>query len=423
MPATRRPSRRRRVDRRSPHAPAARASPPWWCTRSCSSTCPRRRGRGSREAIHAAGDRASGASPLAWLRMEPAGERAELRLTTWPGARSACSPPPATTAAPSGGATPAGPDRRHQPMAAPDRARGSAAPASIPSGARTITWACPRLAPGGARSTRWPRVGQPRLPRRRCVPLDRGRRVVVAPTRRSRRRRAPNGASGWPCPVTGRRGGAGRGAAARPAAGCRRPSCRRTACSAPSRVTSAGASVCGGRRPGASSAGWPASRLKPMPRLWRNTPVPGTTRWQPQPGGVRLDERHAHARRRRRRRGRWCRRSRRRRADGAARSGSMAARRGSKRSGCEEGLRRRRARGAPRAGRSPPGAPPRRGGAPTPASSGSVGRSRPSAIQAAGEGEVALRRRRDRPHLVAPRGRGGAVRPTSASGTARSSGV
>jgi len=31
-----------------------------------------------------AGARATGAAPLAWLRMEPAGERAELRLTTWP---------------------------------------------------------------------------------------------------------------------------------------------------------------------------------------------------------------------------------------------------------------------------------------------------------------------------------------------------
>jgi hypothetical protein len=38
-----------------------------------------------RETIRSAGERASGASPLAWLRMEPAGERAELRLTTWPG--------------------------------------------------------------------------------------------------------------------------------------------------------------------------------------------------------------------------------------------------------------------------------------------------------------------------------------------------
>jgi hypothetical protein len=37
-----------------------------------------------RQTIHAAGERASGAAPLAWLRMEPAGERAELRLTMWP---------------------------------------------------------------------------------------------------------------------------------------------------------------------------------------------------------------------------------------------------------------------------------------------------------------------------------------------------
>jgi hypothetical protein len=31
-----------------------------------------------------AGRRASGAAPVAWLRMEPGGDRAELRLTTWP---------------------------------------------------------------------------------------------------------------------------------------------------------------------------------------------------------------------------------------------------------------------------------------------------------------------------------------------------
>jgi hypothetical protein len=37
-----------------------------------------------RAEIHAAGERASGPSPLAWLRMEPGGDRAELRLTTWP---------------------------------------------------------------------------------------------------------------------------------------------------------------------------------------------------------------------------------------------------------------------------------------------------------------------------------------------------
>jgi hypothetical protein len=37
-----------------------------------------------RATIAEAGERASGAAPLAWLRMEPGGDRAELRLTTWP---------------------------------------------------------------------------------------------------------------------------------------------------------------------------------------------------------------------------------------------------------------------------------------------------------------------------------------------------
>jgi hypothetical protein len=34
--------------------------------------------------VRAAGERANAAAPLAWLRMEPAGELAEVRLTTWP---------------------------------------------------------------------------------------------------------------------------------------------------------------------------------------------------------------------------------------------------------------------------------------------------------------------------------------------------
>jgi hypothetical protein len=37
-----------------------------------------------RSTVDAAGARATGAAPLAWLRMEPAGDRAELRLTAWP---------------------------------------------------------------------------------------------------------------------------------------------------------------------------------------------------------------------------------------------------------------------------------------------------------------------------------------------------
>lgn len=42
-----------------------------------------------RDAFHAnvqtAGERATKEAPLAWLRMEPGGERADVRLTTWPG--------------------------------------------------------------------------------------------------------------------------------------------------------------------------------------------------------------------------------------------------------------------------------------------------------------------------------------------------
>jgi hypothetical protein len=48
--------------------------------------------------IEAAATRASADAPLAWLRMEHAGERAELRLTTWPGGADRLLAGPATTA-------------------------------------------------------------------------------------------------------------------------------------------------------------------------------------------------------------------------------------------------------------------------------------------------------------------------------------
>lgn len=35
--------------------------------------------------VRAAGERATAGAPLAWLRMEPGGERADVHLTTWPG--------------------------------------------------------------------------------------------------------------------------------------------------------------------------------------------------------------------------------------------------------------------------------------------------------------------------------------------------
>lgn len=44
---------------------------------------PERRRR-FREVLDGAGGAATAGAPLAWLRMEPAGERAELRLTSWP---------------------------------------------------------------------------------------------------------------------------------------------------------------------------------------------------------------------------------------------------------------------------------------------------------------------------------------------------
>ena len=46
-------------------------------------------------------------------------------------------------------------------------------------------------------------------------------------------------------------------------------------------VTSMGERVWGGRRPGPTSAGWPSMSEKPTPRLWRKTPVVGSTRWEP----------------------------------------------------------------------------------------------------------------------------------------------
>lgn len=59
--------------------------------------------------IDAAGRSATDDAPFAWLRLEPGGDQAELRLTTWPGgrthlvARSAYHGPPVVWLAPAGG--------------------------------------------------------------------------------------------------------------------------------------------------------------------------------------------------------------------------------------------------------------------------------------------------------------------------------
>jgi hypothetical protein len=50
---------------------------------------PPERRRRFRAALDAAGRTATPDAPLAWLRMEPAGERAELRLTSWPAGEEA----------------------------------------------------------------------------------------------------------------------------------------------------------------------------------------------------------------------------------------------------------------------------------------------------------------------------------------------
>ena len=65
--------------------------------------------------------------------------------------------------------------------------------------------------------------------------------------------------------------------------GCASPPMAPTRCvsAPPSVVTSMGERVCGGRRPGATSAGWPAASEKPTPRLCRKTPVAGSTRCEP----------------------------------------------------------------------------------------------------------------------------------------------
>ena len=61
------------------------------------------------EEIDAAGRAATADAPFAWLRLEPGGDQAELRLTTWPGgrthlvARSAYHGPPVVWLAPAGG--------------------------------------------------------------------------------------------------------------------------------------------------------------------------------------------------------------------------------------------------------------------------------------------------------------------------------
>ena len=106
-----------------------------------------------------------------------------------------------------------------------------------------------------------------------------------------------------------RRPAGGRGAGAPPGAASRRPSCRARPGAMPSgRVTSAGARVCGGRRPGrvlGRVAGLQAEADAPVVQQHAGA---GHGDVAAELVGVRLDQADRHAVARRRRRGTWSRR-------------------------------------------------------------------------------------------------------------------
>ena len=179
--------------------------------------------------------------------------------------------------------------RHYTPAALPMRARGSAAAANPPRASAVITWAWPNPeSNGAATSTRWPRAASPRPTTAvRDPPLrpSAGRRWSTCRSPCDRRA-APSAARRQHRPGCRR----GRTAAPRPAggsaAGHRRPSSRTRRPARRRRVAIAGHRVCGGRRPGRSSAGWPSRRLNPRPRSWRLMPVVGSTSHDPKPDAL-----------------------------------------------------------------------------------------------------------------------------------------
>ena len=169
--------------------------------------------------------------------------------------------------------------------------------------------------------------------------------------------------------------------------------------------------------------GGPARARSRCPRLCSRTPVPGTATWHPKPDAfdwMRLTP----IRRRRRRRG----------------GSSPPSRCGLTRSAARSGRKRAAASVEPLVARSTSGASApvgkhARGGRRRPAGRldeevgpgrvvdiGQVVASSRSAMPAAGQGEVALRVRRDGPDVVAPHAAGRAARPSRRSELARSAG-
>ena len=112
----------------------------------------------------------------------------------------------------------------------------------------------------------------------------------------TRRPSAPIGGWRWPDPATGGRAGAGPAPAAGSGAGRRRPGCRAPRGASPSgRVTSAGESVWGGRRPGPVLRGVAGHEGEADASVVQVDPGCRLEEVAAEPRGVRLDQRHAHA--------------------------------------------------------------------------------------------------------------------------------
>ena len=101
---------------------------------------------------------------------------------------------------------------------------------------------------------------------------------VAGPAPSTQRPPAPPGRA------TRRGATAGRAAGPRSGAGRRRPCCPARPAAAVGSGDERGRQGVGRPPPGASSARWWGTRLKPMPRSCRKMPVSGSTMWAPQPG-------------------------------------------------------------------------------------------------------------------------------------------
>ena len=163
----------------------------------------------------------------------------------------------------------------------------------------TIAWACPKpLSYGGRACDLVPACGEPGHPIVGRVALDRHGRCLAAGPRVepgdgpcSAQRPARHGRGR----ATGRSGTGAPRAAAGSAAGRRRPSCRTRRAARRPAVAIAGQSVCGGRWPGVELGRMALAQVEAEAAVVQVDP--GVRFGQPraESGGVRLDQRDAHA--------------------------------------------------------------------------------------------------------------------------------